>query len=823
MTNKEDAHQESKEVLGDRITFDGALEMLGRASDQSILIMDRYKYLDGADEVLELNIPATDKEMSALALLNIIKGQSCGIFYPYPESDYCILPLLGPLAHNLVGKNGFYIVMSRSANWSDIYGRIRKNATDETSGLLRHLHPYATLGVDGRPVNQARAKDSTMVHHLVFSRWKTELNEDCKNHLKGVIIDTGPPRCKVDSFLLEELVIRSKVECYPIIVIFFNPNGSVPRILVKHNIGIVACPRITNGFTDFSSPGIDIQSTCCPYDEVQSRYLHYCQKVRSSDNYPDIEIVKLHGNDILRELNEGLQKLLYGINEEKATAQERALAAYSSYTESIIRNCWTKIGHYEEAASSSFGAETLNAATIHIGRMSRKIYENNSKLGLFGIEFEGMLEKALSNLKTEGSEKSIWLEKQINTSDKSKEKLFYNYGRIQQKALNIFIDPYSNEGWQIKSISPYNLSYLDKVEELLIPGTPLHSQTFVLRNISAKKVIVLCYPWEEDAVANKLLAYDKKVSIWGENTNLFLGSSERQSGDRQESGNLAHKTAIVRQGSEIAKRSTQSSTIEIGSLLDYLEIGENPDEKGRESTERNRTFKDIGNSAKWYIKTDLGDMYLNANRRLTTVFQTYSLPKYPNELIIGNVILVGSDFNPRPMSHYVWDILARKGVIKEGALWGEWKRKLREFCETHPEENHHTIFERLKAAGDCRIETPSAVYCWLNSDELIGPQDKSSIMAIGNLIGAGKTECNMWWASIEQVRSALRSAYAQLWRLTKHYANNLASGMPEDILLSEELNIWLSDIGELVTFAKVIMEPALICSEGRTDDAERKY
>jgi len=56
--------------------------------------------------------------------------------------------------------------------------------------------------------------------------------------------------------------------------------------------------------------------------------------------------------------------------------------------------------------------------------------------------------------------------------------------------------------------------------------------------------------------------------------------------------------------------------------------------------------------------------------------------------------------------------------------------------------------------------------------------------------------------------------------LTRHYASNIMMGEADDIRISPELNIWLSDLAELISFAKVISAPQRIDHVGEENPVE---
>jgi hypothetical protein len=751
----------------------------------------------------------------------IIEDISAGILLPCPESDYSILPLIGPLAHLLVGKDGYFLIYSKTANWPEIYEKLCKSPSTERWEHLKSLHPYGILGSDGNIKNFANRRDSTLKYNIVFSRLRgeSELKPDAR--LRGVIVDTGPPRNRLEIEKFRDFIEHAERENVPIVILLSNVKGPYAKELVDRRFPIY-CNRMESGGPEekyLRPQGIGI---VYEQEDFLSTYQKYSKKVRNQGEGPDISFVSIPGASSLCDLYDSLNALLISIDREAPTPLVSRVAAYASHLESIIRNMWTTINIYNKASQQYFKGEPLYTACNRFQILARRLYENNVTAGPKAIDFQSKLLNCVDILEHESTPKSVWLEQTLDLHKESDHNLvFCNYGRAQQIALNVALEPHISAGKTVYSVTPYNFSKMYPQEEMIFSGVPLNAQTFALFTSTAKRICVLCYPWEEAALHRRVSLYRDEMRKAVCSRDAFIGAALNRPIKPSFVKGIDGQVKIPGKKSSLPKgigERQAPAVIEVGTLLDHLEKGEAPG--GENDHGAKRIYNDSGTGTRWLIKTDGGNLFLSEDRSMIVVHRTYTDQKPPALLAVGDIILVGRDFNPRPMADYVWDILARRGLAKEGAVWHLWKMRLKEHLESNPTEDYRTVFNSLKEIGEKGIETPAAVYAWLNSKDLIGPHRKETLTNIGKLLGANQVEIDIWWASICQVRSVLRSAYMHLWRLTRHYASNIMMGEADDIRISPELNIWLSDLAELISFAKVISAPQRIDHVGEENPVE---
>lgn len=779
-------------------------------------MIDRYRYAEGRLGVVELNVPKIDREIAALALLCLVRRKSAGILYPFPESDFSILPLLGPLAHLLVGVPGYFVLVSRSYDWKEVYGKVRRSESEGRGESLRYLHPFGAVGMDGRIISHATSLDSTKKTNIVFSRASSLSSLVWNDEIRGLVVDVGPPRARIDSRRIADLVDMASAHSIPWVVIFCNPSCSVRGIIEERGIGILSwqCgPEVDE--TDVSSQA----SAAHPVVglDFNGSYEVWSSKIRMAKSMPRVELLELEDtselSQELKELNLDLYSLLRSANLGSSGLAEQNLLAFASFLESRVRTLWTRKVDFNRAALQSYCGEALESSLQRFSQTSRQLYERNAKVAIKAIAFADRYDRVLKMLDITNTSKSKQVEHIIRHHDSPEMFVFLNYGRIPQKAFSVFSEFCGSDKTKILSASAKNLSLIPRVEKIFLPGYPLFTNAYLLATSSTPDIVVVCYPWETSILKSRVSALENQRAVWVSNSktllrNILTGESMAVPTRSTTLGELAEITTVETHRERGTSMSVTGDGFSYRDLVDFLEVGERPESDILpQCVSGIREYRDAGTESKWLITTDQGRLYVNETRKMTVVSLTYSDQIEPGKTGIGDIIMVGKDFNPRPMSDYVWDLMAMKGISKEGAIWREWKRRLKEFVDTHPGEDSESVLERLKELGTCDIQTPQAVYAWLSSDDLIGPQRKDTIMCIGKLLDANSAECELWWASILQVRSALHSAYSHLWKLVKYHASSLAAGDSEDVLVSPELDIWLSDLAELVSFARVISQP----------------
>jgi hypothetical protein len=803
--------------LDERKPFD----ILRHISSQSRLMIDKYHFLEGRASVFELGVPSIDKEIVSLILLCLVKKKSVGVLYPFPESDYAILPLLGPLAHLLVRKPGYFVLISRSCDWKSVYSRMQKSDSEGHGDSLKFLHPFGTVGMDGEIVSYATSWDSTYKTNIVFCRATSLSPLVWDDKIQGLVIDVGSPAARLDSRKLEDLIAMASSHQVPCVVIFSNPNSYVQHVLSNNGMGILTwrCDRAEEDRRPASVPSA-IPSTTVAQDFTES-YRKWSEKIRESGNMPEIAVTRIEDSgemaQELKELSLDLHSLLASVGRDSCGLGEQSLCALASFLELRVRTLWTRKVDLNRAALESYAGETFESALQRFSQLSRQLYERNARVATKAITFADRYGRVLKLLEFENTPKSKFIEHRLKGLDGSSVLAFMNYGRIPQKAFNIFIDFINPSATGFLSASPKNLSLMPRADKMILPGYPLNTSAYILAAASTPFIEVICYPWEIQLLGDRIRSLEQNKLAWASNTRRVLGQISGGGNVTIPPSPAAQISGIETYQAAGTSGPTSSAGFSYRDLVDYLELGETPENAALpQRSETDCEYRDTGFETKWLITTDRGRLYVNESRRITVVSMTYSEQLEPSKVNIGDVIMVGKDFNPRPMSDYVWDIMAMKGLSREGAIWREWKRRLKEYVDSHPSEDSQSILEKLRELGCSSIETPQAVYNWLSSDDLIGPQKKETVMRIGELLGASSSEGELWWASIRQVRSALHSAYSQLWKLVKYYASSLAAGEAEDLLVSPELDIWLSDLANLVTFARVNSHPQRLPSVGES-------
>ncbi len=787
-----------------------ALNALEEKYDQAKKILEIYDHLKG-DDLIRLPIPHEDMELAAMVLLKTMDGESAGFVYPHLESNYCLLPLLGPLAHLYVGcEKNHVIFFSRGRSWTDFYEALSRNAPGKWrySHTIKSMHPHSHIGINGNYRSDVKVrKDRTDKVRLVFSKTYKFLEREPKKGLEALIVDSGPPRYSLSEERFKNFLSYSEEHDIPLLVLMNNPYGPIYRKMDDLGVPIYG---IKNHKRNVYDEEYLENLKCCVGDgsTLLKNYGMWSNYILKSVLDKDIKIVETDCPSEIKSLHEILLRIREAIPEKGKNVPMLKMISLSSYVDSVIRTLWFPRKDYEIVSSKNRWGEKLDTQQQHISRLSTEIYESNAELGNLGIDFAQKLRDVLDFLKGDQPTKVIRAERIVNEDDGKT--VFLNYGKIPSMAHKNFLKRTGLfDGARV--LHPGDLDGRIRFQKIIMPGYPLYSQLYLLNTISTNNLEIWCYPWEVEVVKKRFENLLKRRNELDSNSRSYLSGKVVQkwsSNKDPKRRGVKIKTRKGKASSSVGAKKFED--INVPSLLDKLERGYSPDLIGGESN--GRVYEDSGSGDKWRVETDLGTLKLLEERNLTVVHHTYSVRKNVRELEPSDIIMVGKDLNPKSMEEYVWEILERKGISHEHGFWREWLIRLEEYLEENPNKDYRDVFKEMKETEKCTLETPNAVYSWLHED-IMGPSTKGTLEALGEVLGVDKEEVDYWEASIEQVRSAKASAFKHLWKLCRSYSHRLAEGIVDDVLISEEYNIWLSDLEEMISFAEVLSKPKKIDSE----------
>ena len=782
--------------------------MLKEVSPQSHLMISAYNEIEEKSGIrVPLHFPNTDIDTASTALMSIIHGKKAGILYPYAEMNYVLLPLLPPLAHLHTGSSDhrFFVVASKTLDYSDVYRKICKERSGST--FLRFVHPFGVINQDGEFTSSATRRDSTAVARIAFwNAQNLDLPENIIPEIAGIVFDIDPTRRRLtgsDLSMLSTLLMEAD---FPIVVVYNNVLSPLTLLMKKAGVPIYRINRTDERSGETEKLLNEIITKEIDHDGFAFAYLSRSRKILLNPSMPELQFKSQGTGGKLKDLNSQLEKMILASRESNLQLVTKFLA-YCSYVESVFRCLWTRLNDYDFEANLSFGTESLGGALERIRAGAIKINDIDMGLGERFLSFSEGMERCLHDLRTQHSAKAINLEKVIANKEESIQDSYYCcYSTPSQKATYRFLCGYEEDAIRNALITTRDLSHVVPRIRLILPGYPLSSQFGIFKSSSCQKIEIYCYEFERDVIKERLRRISKleeeletsdaswhkdKISFNSPITAPMPKQNENKSDPQNgKSGKIS-----------AARPVSLDNIVKVKGIAEFIQTGEFPTYQLEIEDGTKALYSDEEEGEKWIVETDHGKLKVSSQRQLTVVYQTFTAFKTPHELTVGDILLVGKDMNPRPLAEYMWDLMAGRGFVREGAIWNEWLKKLRDYLQSTG-RHYSEVYEILRGLG-CPLKSPVTVYSWLQRPDAIGPRDRLSLVSIAKLIGATQEEADVWWASILQMRSILRSAYANVWKLAKYYASRMLEEDYKEDMLDGRLSIVMSDLSEYLDFVRV--------------------
>lgn len=329
--------------------------------------------------------------------------------------------------------------------------------------------------------------------------------------------------------------------------------------------------------------------------------------------------------------------------------------------------------------------------------------------------------------------------------------------------------------------------------------------------LSSENVIILSYRYQAKAARNStenVVNFIKSSSSkQGEGVDREGVSDDSNLIDVKVSGNVTEVSSKGREGT--GKKSDMEMELDDSIVPEFNESWSGTDFDDFEEDIDDQTVEQYdgieSQEARYLIETESGPVRVPESRKIPTIRSGRTFMASPKNIWPGDIILVSKDFNPRPLSDYVWYIMKRAyGISREAHPGDEWRRKLKDYRDAHPEMTKSDILEQLKKMGDTTIMTTVALYEWLDYNEVIGPKSPGTVLAIARLTGC-EDRYEDWLRGIRDIRSLHNKLMKHLWKIAKFNIKRLRRGAydTENFYLDRKLKISISDLSKLMTFAEV--------------------
>lgn len=774
------------------------------SDDDSIKTEDINKVKSSEDYV---TVPQVDIEQSVRALCLAKEGKSSAVYSPFYESKYMPFPLIISGRKLLFeAENSLYLVIGSRLMWQTILKNVYCHGDVGN-------HPMSGLG-RFRDISEFKNRDrSTKRRSPVSVRWIFSgfFNSDLWGRLTGVsliIVDlVTNNRSKIRKPEVE--AILSYARRHEIAVVFF----------IKNYMSTLAKYLKENG-VEISTPPIDIPAHSTRF--APSIHTHHARDEELKGFLTDYNLRSWKIN------RNGIRKII----ELRVTEEEGYLRTY-----------YQKYIKFVASLRSWDPNDTGNRAYYLSSKLCNSIMEftgsvNSNVNGKFSWishpigDYRNRFYDAIWNLSKPSQTLALELideadhimkrfESQQTPKGESLSELLTSY-EAQKMTMVIVTKKSAMKGFlqntfpaQASSFEQYMVEP-DQLEnasasDIMILLNPVYGKhkTKLLTSCSGK-ILILTYPWQV-GLAEKSVKEIKEF-LSGEGFSSLDIKSET-------SYKAVDPIEVLVTGAIGQSDRNDKELVEIGgeSLIDFFDsnksgdlLEDDMDKDADEDDSHSGTPSDNSNPfgiQKWVVSIENREVIIPENRNIVLLKEQKTHTVKAQKLKPGDKILITRDFNPKSLSDFVWDIMERKlGIMRKTHPGNEWREKLKRYVIDHPGITYSQILDELNQMGDAGIETPAAIYLWLESYDIIGPLRFKTLQSIAKLVNS-ENRAKIWWAGILYIRKRHRRITNHLWKVFTYWSKEIREMDGEDYVVDPVLGIKISEISKLVHFGTVTRAP----------------
>lgn len=751
-----------------------------------------------------ISVPQVDIEQSIRALCLVKEGKSSVIYSPFYESEYLPYPIIISARKLLYGaENSLYLVIGGKAQWQNVLKNVYCHGNVGNHALSKYysFRDILNFGTSGRTPKRKSYK---------YVRWVLSgfFNSDLWGQIEDValvVVDmvTGITP-KLDMMDLEAILAYSRRNSIPVVFFVKNTMDKVAEYLQENGVKVLSPPIEFVKPTSIFKPQVYSHHT--HNQELNAFLTDYnlrSYKIDKNGLSKTIEVRITEDNEYLRNFYKKYLELASCIWKWDSTSYGRrvyflARMLYDDVME-FTGNVNTNLDGRFEWIKHPIGASRV--------RFSDAVWNLSDPSRDIAMELINEANAIMKNFESKQTPKGECLSE-----------LLLNY-QAQNKTVVLLGKEYALDGFlhntfpEGSSLVELMLVAPDQIgnahpSDIIILLDPVYgkNKTKLLTSCSSN-IIILNYPWQV-SVTKKSIDEVKDFSF---GKRLSLKAVTPESNDKPINLIEVSYTGASNQTKQdekevlVEKRGETSINDHLFSDSNDL-FEEDAEEDIDDDISYSNAISDNNDSyelPKWVVPIENREIVIPENRKIVLIKdnRTY-LIKAP-KLKPGDRILITKEFNPKSLSDFVWEIMERKFGIKRKTHPGnEWREKLKEYLIEHPGTTYTQIFEKLKQICNIGIKTPTAIYLWLESYDVIGPHDIETLDAIAKLVNS-EDKLKEWWAGIQYIRTRHRRMIRHLWKVFTYSAKELKDRSEEDYVVDPNLEIKISEISKLVRFATI--------------------
>ncbi|MEM0133680.1 MAG: DrmE family protein [Thermoplasmatales archaeon] len=747
-----------------------------------------------------------------MALCLTKDGKSCAIYSPFYESGYLPYPMIISAKNMLFGREtSSYLVIGAKQEWQTVLKNVYRHGDVGNHPLLKY-YDYRDILSLRTAVSRTTKRKSGKNIRWIFSGF---FNNDLWDQLEDValiIVDltSGTPP-KLDRPDVETIMSYSSKKTIPAVFFLRNPLDKVAKYLHEFGVYMIYPPVKTITKDSLETPQIHSHHT---YDQELDAFLTEYNlrsyKINKNGFKKAVEIRRIDEDGQFRNLYRKFCEL-------KSSLLTNDSGDYG-------RKVWYRCRNLFDATMEFTGAVNVDLTsrfqwmTHPIGEAKDAFFnviwnlsDISRDLASELIDMVGSLMREFETRPTPKGEYLIEILRYCKTDKKTP--IILGKKEALKGFLKNVLSEYSSDAERF-IVSPDHLENTYS-SDLLIMLNPLYGrERMKLLTSCASKLIILNYPWQESITLKSIDEVQKLVDM--ESTPFEnIVKTEQELNNTPENIIKVNITVnenkldmLERKDTIELKRLAEINSLELTDFNDFSD--DDPDEEEDDDFSFLSAF--IGNDGsydiqKWIVPIEKRDVLIPENKKIVLVTENKTFLTTPSRLMPGDRILMTRDLSPRSLSDFVWEILERKfGINRKIHPGNEWREKLKEYVRKNPGITYPEILENLTLQGKIGIRTPTAIYFWLESDDVIGPQDRETLEAIAKLVGSPE-KVKVWQSGIQYIRSRHRKLIRHMWQVFKYNATELKEMYNEDYIVDPELGITISEIAKLVRFASITGTP----------------
>ena len=761
-----------------------------------------------------ISIPIVDIDQTVSALCQAMVGKSCAIYSPFYESKYMPYPLILSGRSLLSGHPySSYLIIGGRYEWPSILEHVYRHGDIDNHPLMKDYGFRDILNAKLDDKQKTKRRPQKYIRWIFSGFYNSNLWERL-NDIALVIVDLISENSHgVSRTDIEAILAYSSGKSIPVVFFIKTPLDKVGNILLGLGIEII-------------HPSVILQRSDQPIFPIQSRTRD--EELRTFLTQYNLRSFKFSHNQFkrtieIKKIEESAEFLDFyrQYSDLKFKLKNKDSNRTGWYARRLAMNLFDAVMEFPGAVNRG-GGLGFNWLEHTLGQARDNFSDRVYNLSLSDDSKDSadlLLEKA-DNIMKEFEGKPT--PKGIVLRDELKKYLQENLSPIIMGDKNtlknfiyniIAVDKSLGEQLIVTPDEFENAKYSDA---LFLLNPVYGGKRGILLTSCTNRIVILNYTWQTKISDDSIEEVKKLIKNWRE---ISLDTSGRYQTMIQhpenpinlvmtESTNSSNE--VHRTGREGTDDYFNDSITLFKDLIDANDDREDSEEDYEDFSyldpllERGETFT----ISKWKIPIENMEIIIPENRNVVVIKENKTYPTIPSHLKKGDLILISKDYGPKTMSDFVWDIMERKLQInRKDHPSNEWREGLKRYLKRNPGMSYSQLYHKLQIYGPIGVQTPSAIYLWLESDDIIGPKDFETLKTIADFLDM-TDRLKDWQMEIRTVRSIHNRMMRYIWKVAKYSAKKIRDESYEDYdVVDPRLGISVAELANLVSFATVTGTP----------------